>query len=127
MALTGRKFSRPANLDIAAVLHGNLGPFIGNQDHEVRIRLRGFAAEDARTYEWHTSQQKVECADGSLEITLPLNNLVDIANCVLEWGPFAEVLASPALRTSLCDSLKSALAIYEYREEARQAGCPETT
>eukprot|EP01036_Dinobryon_divergens_P032852 gene32851-42531_t len=110
VALTGQTFQRPPGLDIAAKLRGNMGAYTGNGDYTVRLRLRSFAAEDARTCEWHTTQEKVECADGSLEITLQLNNLVDVARNVLEWCPHAEVLSPPELRASVREALRAGLA-----------------
>lgn len=122
VALTDRKFERPADLDIAATLRGNIGAFTGDGDHEVRIRLRGFAAEDARTCAWHCSQQTVECADGSMEVSFRLNNLVDIARCVMEWAPLAEVLAPPELRANVREAHRAGLALHAEDREARRPG-----
>jgi predicted DNA-binding transcriptional regulator YafY len=41
---------------------------------------------------------------------LRLNNLVDITN--MFWGPQAEALSPPELRTRVRDSLVAALALY---------------
>jgi predicted DNA-binding transcriptional regulator YafY len=109
---TGLTFARPTDYDPVEMLRGNLGAYTGNEHHVIRLRLRDHAASDARTRKWHASQTKVECADGRLEITLHLNNLVDILHDVLFWGAQVEVLSPPELRTRVEEELQAALAIY---------------
>ncbi|HEY0946995.1 MAG TPA: WYL domain-containing protein, partial [Opitutaceae bacterium] len=80
---TGAAFERPADFDAADFLRGNLGAFTGDEAYEVRIKLRGHAAAQARERPWHASQQTREIAPGEIEITLQLNNLVDVEHAIL--------------------------------------------
>lgn len=110
---TGARFTRPADFDAANYLRGNLGAFTGHGVHEVRIRLRGAAAVSARERAWHTSQQTSERGPDEIEITLQLNNLVDVVHAILRCGPQAEVLSPPELRASVRQSLADALKRYD--------------
>jgi predicted DNA-binding transcriptional regulator YafY len=112
-APTGNRFERPADFDAAKVLQGNLGCFTGCENHEVRILLRDAAAVRARETPWLGMEAMEELPDGRLEITLRLNNLVDVVNAVLHWGPLAEALSPPELRTRVHEQLKATLALYE--------------
>ncbi len=49
----------------------------------------GHPAHEARDIRWHPSQTKVELPDGRLQITLQLNNLVDIRTEILRHHPDA--------------------------------------
>jgi hypothetical protein len=81
--------------------------------YEVRIHLYGPAAARARICAWHRSQQTKELPGGELEITLWLNNLVDVEPDILEWGPNAVVISPPELRASVRRSIAEALKQYE--------------
>jgi predicted DNA-binding transcriptional regulator YafY len=109
---TRATFERPKDFDAAKILAGNFGAYTGNEDHRVRIRLRGAAAVDALENAWHDSQQHIAQLDGSVEITLRLNNLVEIKYEILRWGELAEALEPAALRAAVQESLAAAAAIY---------------
>lgn len=110
---TGATFERPADFNPAKILAGNFGAFTGNEDHCVRVRLRGAAAVDAREGPWHKTQVLIEQPDGRVEITLQLNNLVEVKHEILRWGELAEVLEPAALRTAVRESLTGAAALYQ--------------
>jgi predicted DNA-binding transcriptional regulator YafY len=110
--LTGVTFTRPKGFDPAKILAGNFGAYTGNEDHLIRIALRGPAAIDALENRWHESQTHTQSADGTVEITLRLNNLVEVKNDILRWGEHAEALEPPALREAVFQSLNAAAEIY---------------
>ncbi len=82
---TGKRFERPTDYDPAALLSGNSGAYTGKEDHEIRLLLSDYAAKDARSRKWHRSQTELERDGGRREITLRLNNLVDITRQILYW------------------------------------------
>lgn len=53
----------------------------------------------------HKTQELIEQPDGSVEITLRLNNLIEVKHEILRWRELAEVLEPAALRTAVCESL----------------------
>ncbi len=109
---TGRQFKRPRDFDPARHLRGNIARFTGETKYEVRIALNEFAAFYAREQPWHRSQVIVERADGGIEITLTLNNLIDVENTVLRWGAHAEALSPPELRANVRAALQTAAVKY---------------
>jgi predicted DNA-binding transcriptional regulator YafY len=109
---TAEAFDRPVDFDATKVLGGNLGAYTGTEDHVVKVKLRDAAAVQARERKWHHSQVNTERGDGALEIALRLNNLVDVQNAVLRWGPLAEAIEPMALRTQVREAFKLAAEQY---------------
>ena len=100
-AATSATFSPPPGFDLKAYLSGSLGRFTGEQEYEVRIVFDADLAPYLRERPWHPSQTVTNCPGGGLEITLRLNNLIDVRRRVLACGSHAEVLAPAELRESI--------------------------
>jgi len=98
---TGAHFDAKADFDLRKYLRGSLGRFTGDGDHEVRIALDATVAPYVREPPWHSSQAIVDRPDGGIEVTLRLNNLIDIERRVLACGAHAEVLAPTELRNAI--------------------------
>jgi predicted DNA-binding transcriptional regulator YafY len=118
VAPTGAQFANPAGFDLAAYLRGSLGRFSGAGEHEVRIALDAIAAPYVRERPWHPSQRIAERTDGGIEVTLRLNNLIDIERRVLACGAHAEVLAPAELRASVHATAAAMLARYASAHES---------
>ncbi len=88
----------------------------------ITVIVRGLPAHEARAIKWHASQVNEERADGRLQITLQLNNLVDIRTEVLRHGPDAEVIAPAALRAQLAADSARMHALYRGAAEPVAAG-----
>jgi predicted DNA-binding transcriptional regulator YafY len=98
---TGGRFRSPAGFDVRRYLQGSLGRFTGDSEHEVRIRFDSVVAPYLREHPWHPSQAITESGHGDVEVTLRLNNLVDVERRVLACGAHAEVLAPRELRDAI--------------------------
>lgn len=109
---TAATFTPPPGFDLPRYLRGSLGRFTGNEDHVVRLRFVPALAPYVREKPWHVSQTETTGADGTLEITLRLNNLVDVRRHILACGRHVEVLAPPELRTAIADEARATLARY---------------
>lgn len=109
---TGPRFEPPPGFDAKTYLNGSLGRFTGETDYEVRIALDAVAAPYVRERPWHPSQAMTTRADGAMEVTLRLNNLIDIERRVLACGAHAEVLAPTELRKSIRAAATAMLAHY---------------
>jgi predicted DNA-binding transcriptional regulator YafY len=107
---TGTHFEPPANFDLNAYLRGSLGRFTGSGDYAVRIAFDAVAAPYVRENPWHPSQAVAEASGGGVEVSLRLNNLIDIERRVLACGAHAEVLAPPELREAIRASAAAMLA-----------------
>ncbi len=84
----------------------------------------GLPAHEARDIRWHASQTKVELPDGRLQITLQLNNLVDIRTAILRHGPDAEALAPAELRATLAADAAKMHAMYSRPPQPVVAASP---
>ncbi len=115
-------FEPPADFDPRALLAGNLGRFTGRAEHHIRVRLDAAVAPFVRERPWHPSQAIVDRSDGGLELTLRLNNLVDIERRILACGAHAEVLAPPELREVLRREAEAMLGRYEKSGETERRG-----
>lgn len=98
---TGAHFTRPPGFDLHAYLRGSLGRFTGGGDHEVRLVFDATVAPYVRENPWHPSQAMRARPGGAIEVTLRLNNLIDVQRRVLACGAHVEVLAPPALRAAI--------------------------
>lgn len=98
---TGGRFVPPADFDVTTYLGGSLGRFTGATEHVVRIAFDGTAAPYVRETPWHPSQINRELSDGTLEVNLRLNNLIDIQRRLLACGCHAKVIGPPELREAI--------------------------
>jgi predicted DNA-binding transcriptional regulator YafY len=99
---TGKRFEPPASFDVASYLEGSFGLFTGDKIEEVRVRFDAFAAPYIRERRWHPSQTLSELpGQGRVEVTLRLNNLIDVRRWILSWGAHVEVLAPKELREAV--------------------------
>lgn len=98
---TTATFAPPVGFDLSAYLRGSIGRFTGPDEMEVRILVDAALAPYVRERPWHRSQTLTEHPDGSVEIALQLNNLIDIRRRVLACGAHAEVLSPAELRGAI--------------------------
>ncbi len=108
---TGSRFDPPVEFDVAAYLEGSFGLFTGERTEEVRVRFDAFAAPYIRERRWHPSQEIAELpGQGGVEVTLRLNNLIDVRRWILSWGAHVEVRAPAELREAVRTEAQALLA-----------------
>jgi proteasome accessory factor B len=112
IATTGRTFTPPANEKIRRSLAGSMGRFTGEGDIEVRLAFDADIAGYIRERPWHHSQQHTEIAGGSLEVTLRLNNLIDVQRRLLSCGRHVRVIAPATLRASIRNEVEAMLILH---------------
>lgn len=109
---TGARFTPPPVEKIKQHLAGSLGRFTGEKLHDVRLRFDGVASPYIRERPWHASQTLRDLPDGAAEVTLRLNNLIDVRRRVLASGRHVEVLAPPELRAALAAEIAALARAY---------------
>lgn len=87
--------------DVGAYLRGSIGLFTGAEDHRVHLRVDSAIAPYLRERPWHPSQRLTQAADGWMEVTLQLNNLIDLERHILACGSHVEVVAPAQLRETI--------------------------
>jgi predicted DNA-binding transcriptional regulator YafY len=98
---TAETFRPPTDFNLSAYLRGSLGRFTGNAEIDVRLRFDATLAPYLRERPWHSSQIITETPNGALEVTLRLNNLIDLRRHILACGRHVEVLAPSELRQEI--------------------------
>ncbi|RRJ94726.1 WYL domain-containing protein [Opitutaceae bacterium TAV4] len=100
---TGATFTPPPDFDAHAHLTGNMGLFTGERANAVRIQFDATAAPYIRERPWHASQtiRDLTSPRGAIEVTLHLNNLIDVRRRILGWGRHARALSPAALVRSI--------------------------
>jgi predicted DNA-binding transcriptional regulator YafY len=115
-AIKGKEhFTRPASFDFRQLFGSHFGIHWGEDETEVRIHFSHHAAAYIRERQWHPSQVIDEQADGSLDLTLTVNHLLELKRWILSWGNEAQVVAP----TELAEDLR--------RTALRMAGLADTT
>ncbi len=98
LAVSDRRFERPADFSPAKFFGKAFGAFVGTGDYRVVLRFAAAVADQIRERCWHESQETRDLPDGGLEFTVQLGGLEEILRWILGWGGDIEVLAPPELR-----------------------------
>ncbi len=106
------RFTPPPRERIRAYLAGSLGRFTGEKIHAVQLLFEAPLATYLREKPWHASQALRVLADGRVEATLHLNNLIDVQRRVLACGRHVEVISPPELRANIATELAALSATY---------------
>jgi predicted DNA-binding transcriptional regulator YafY len=126
-AVTARPFVSREGFDARAHLRGSIGRFSGESAVEIRIRFDAVVASYLLERPWHPSQRERRLPEGALEVTLELNNLVDIQRRILACGRNAEVLAPAELRATIAAEAAALHALYSTPPNTDAATAPNST
>ncbi|MFA6960861.1 MAG: WYL domain-containing protein [Opitutaceae bacterium] len=120
---TVRTFTPPVAGKIKHHLAGSLGRFTGDQEIGVRLRFTATAAHYLRERPWHASQTITDLPGGAIEVTLRLNNLIDVQRRILANGRHVEVLSPPELRQAIATEIATLARIYAPELAAAKQEC----
>lgn len=110
---TGVRVQRPADFRIEDYLDVSFRAVRGSgATQRVRLRFAPEAARYVRERTWHPTQRLRERRDGSLELTLRVNHLLEVKRWVLSYGAACEVLEPEELREEICAELHRNLKRY---------------
>lgn len=112
VALTTKRFRRPADFSIAEVLSGSFGVHSAGKKQRIRIVFDSFAARLVAERKWHESQRVREKAEGSIILELELGGLQEIERWVLSWGKHARVLAPKELAARIHAEASAIVQLY---------------
>jgi predicted DNA-binding transcriptional regulator YafY len=108
------QFDVPDDFRLEDYLQGHFGLWRAEGEPvEVVVDFDAAIADYALTRAVHPSQRVVPLEDGRVRLRLALTNLTEVTAWVLGFGGLAEVRAPAALRKSVADELRRALARYE--------------
>lgn len=111
---TGERFDRPADFRLDTYLDGSFRSVRGEGPPvQVRLRFRPAAARYVAEKTWHPSQKLRRNKDGSVELSLRVNHLLEVKRWVLSYGAECEVLGPADLRREVRKALEDGLKQYE--------------
>ncbi len=110
---TKKEFTIPADFDFEAMAGKHFGIIFGDQEYVVRVRFDAEVAPYVKEREWHWTQVVEEFDDGSIEVTLKANHLLEIRRWILSWGGGATVLEPPELVAEVAQDVKRMCEAYE--------------
>jgi predicted DNA-binding transcriptional regulator YafY len=110
ISLLEERFTPIEELPDAAFPH-SLGVHSGPPDH-VELEFESAVADYVRARAWHPSQQLREADAGRVVVTLEVCLDRALHSWILSFGPFARVLAPPALAREIAEQFEEARARY---------------
>lgn len=113
---TSQRYTTPKNFDLDKYL-GNAWQLIRapGRDNHVTIRFQPLVARNVAEVLWHKTQRTKTLADGSLEFSVTVSGLNEIAWWVLGYGDQAEVLKPASLRRLIARRAQNMVAMYNGR------------
>ena len=94
------------------LLHDAFGIFQANETFPVTLRFTPDRARWIREQHWHPKQEMAMEADGSLRLSLPMADLREIKQKVLQFGAGVEVLDPPELRREIQEEIAAMIKKY---------------
>lgn len=99
---TIQTFERDPDFDVERFSAQAFGAFFSRSEHgPVRWRFAPSAAEAARDFVFHPTQQMTDLDDGSLLVEFTASGWLEMAWHLVKWGNAVEVLDPPELREML--------------------------
>jgi len=111
--VTDKTFDPPSDFKLKKHLRGAFSVFTSKGDYTIRIWFDAFAAQLIRERTWHPTQKIRELDGGELELSLTLNNLMEIEPWVLSWGQHAKVVAPADFKRKMRATTRMQAARYE--------------
>jgi len=94
------RFEIPEGYHAGQALEGAFG-IVAEPPMEVEIRFSAAIAHAIKDRTWHVSQRISETDDGSLLLSFRAGGKLEILSWLLSYGPHAELLSPPELRSEL--------------------------
>ena len=107
-----RTFPPPPPEQLQGYFGGAWSMIPEGRSYDVRVHFDRKVASNVAEVQWHPTQRVQWNDDGSVEFQARVDGLGEIAWWVLGYGPFAEVVAPPALREAVAGSARAMAARY---------------
>jgi predicted DNA-binding transcriptional regulator YafY len=111
--VTDNSFSIPEDFDFDTASIEHFGVHWGQNSYKVQIWFSRDASPYIQERQYHPTQQIEENDDGSINVALVTNHLLEVKRWVLSWGDQAKALAPDALIDEIRDELEKARIQYE--------------
>ena len=105
------------SFNIRGYLNSSFGIYKGEESQDVTIRFTPERARWASGRVWHPSQVATDLNDGSLEITFPVADFIEIKMEILRHGAGVEVIGPEELRVLIVKEARNICALYDNCED----------
>ena len=109
---TKERFTRPSGFSPAHHIDPSFGIFRGEEEQEIAIRFAPRVASQIKEREWHPGQRVEDQPDGGIVLRYETNQMSQTLFWVGQWGPNAEILEPPDLRTRAKQWFKATVTLY---------------
>ena len=110
--LLADNFAVPEDFNLEESMKSSFGIFLGQNPRLVRLLFNSSAAPYVAERIWHPEQALRHHRNGSVTLTLPTTDLVEIRRWVLSWGSGVQVLVPRELALEVRRELEMALSVY---------------
>lgn len=108
LKILGKRFIA-CRVNPKAEYEGTFGRFVDGDPVEVKLIFDKASAPYLLRKKWHPSQETIELADGSLEMTFQVNGILGIRPWIYRWLPNVKVVAPPELAKLVNEELLASL------------------
>ncbi len=109
-------FEIPEDFDIDEYLGSAWGAFADQEVVTVKLRFSERISQALKETKFHPSEVMEMQKDGSLLVTLKVNNTGDFHAWIMSWGKDVEVLEPQTLRDQMIDMVRSLADMYKLRD-----------
>lgn len=106
----------PADFNIIDYLGSSWGAFADKEIETVKLRFSKRISHAIKETLFHQSQMNEMQEDGSLIMTLKVNNTGDFHAWIMSWGKDVEILEPQKLRNQMLDVIRSLAEMYGIKE-----------
>jgi transposase len=119
-------FEIPAKFNIDEYLSSAWGAFADMQVDTIKLRFSKRISRAIKETKFHPSQAIEMQGDGSLLMTLKVNNTGDFHAWIMSWGKDVEVLEPESLRNQMQDVVRSLADTYNINEISNRSKADES-
>lgn len=99
----------PEAFNLAKYAARSFGTFQEKRE-DIALRFSPAAADDARRFLFHPTQQVTDEDDGALTVRFRAGGLLELVHHLIGWGDTVEIVAPPRLSALMVETLETALA-----------------
>lgn len=116
--LEEEKFEIPSNFNITDYLGSAWNVYIGEKFEIIKLRFSTRVSKAIMDTIWHPSQKIETQSDGSIIMTLGVQNTMYFRQWVMGWGDDIEVLEPESLKSRIISTVKSMLELYNRNKDS---------
>lgn len=113
MKLKDYNFKTIEDIKIDEIMKSSFGIYLDSKEWKVKIKFSAYQARWIKEKKWHTSQELKENRDGSLILSMTINNFEEIKRWILQYGKEAEVISPKSLREEMKKEYREGLKNYK--------------